>query len=273
MTPQLVIAIGDLHTASVTGLCPKKVKLDSGGYYYANQFQLYMLEYWRDMWEQLRKKAKTLDVPVVTVIVGDTLDANKYSKNDAFTHNPNNMADAAVKLLKTARKVSSHIFVLRGTPAHEMEEAWLAEYVARQIKAVKAASNCWSWWHLPLEVSGVTFDIKHHPESSDLRWWTAGGGMIRVAATVIFDYVDSGDKPPDIAIRGHRHQWRDSGTNLPTRAFTVPAWQGPTDFVHRIGAGGTRIPKFGCIWFLCDSGDYEWGRIIFQPERPEAVTV
>lgn len=273
MTPKLVIAIGDLHTASVTGICPPKVQLDSGGYYHANQFQRYLYDMWRDMWKQLKKKAKVLSAPVTTVIMGDTLDKNKYSKNGVFAHNPHSMVDAAKELLKPARKLSDRIYVLRGTPAHEGEEAWLGEYVGRIIGAEKSSNNCWSWWHLPLHASGVTFDIKHHPESGDMRWWTAGGGMIRSAATVIMDYVDSGDMPPDIVLRGHRHQWRDSGTNLPTRAFTIPAWQGPTDFVHRIGAGGSKIPKFGCAWFYCDNGDYEWGRIMYQPDRPKAEVI
>lgn len=288
MTPHLVIAIGDLHTASVTGICPPKVQLDSGGYYYANQFQLYLHEMWLDMWKQLRKKAKILHAPVTTVVLGDTLDKNVHSKNGVFAHNPNSMLRAAVKLLKPARKLSDRIYVLRGTPAHEGEEAWLAEALGERIGAEKAASHAWSWWHLPLNASGVTFDIKHHPESGDMRWWTAGGGMIRSATSVELDYVETlkarvkkhgiesirlDDIPPDIVLRGHRHQWRDSGTNLPTRAFTIPAWQGPTDFVHRIGAGGSKIPKFGCAWFYCENGDYEWGRIMYQPDRPKAEVI
>ena len=269
----MLVAVGDLHTSSVTALCPPKTQLDSGGYYYANAFQLYLWDCWRDMWKQLRKKAKTHGVSITTVVLGDTLDKNKYSKNGVFAHNPNNMLQAAARVLKPAIKASERVYIVRGTPAHEGEEAWLAEALAERIGAAKAAKHNWSWWHLPLEVSGVGFDIKHHPESGDMRPWTAGGGMIRVAASVIMNYVDSGDMPPKIALRGHRHQWRDSGTNLPTRAFTIPAWQGPTDFVHRIGAGGTQIPKFGCAWFLCDDGDYEWGRIMYQPDRPAMETI
>jgi hypothetical protein len=271
--PHLLVAIGDLHTASVTGICPPKVQLDNGGYYYANQFQLYLWDIWRDMWKAIKKKTRVLGVPVTTIIMGDSLDKNKYSKNGVFAHNPNSMLRAADELLKPVLKLSERVYVLRGTPAHEGEEAWLAEALAERIKAVPRGKHNYSWWHLPIEVSGVLFDIKHHPESGDMRWWTAGGGMIRSAATVIFDYIETKDMPPQVVLRGHRHQWRDSGTNMPTRAFTIPAWQGPTDFIHRIGAGGSKVPKFGCAWFYCDSGDYEWGRFMYQPDRPEAEVI
>ena len=264
----MLVAVGDLHTSSVTALCPPKTQLDSGGYYYSNAFQLYLWDIWQDMWKQLRKKAKALDVSITTVVMGDTLDKNIHSKNGVFAHNPNSMLRAAEEVLKPVLKASQGVYVLRGTPAHEGEESWLAEALAERIGAVKAASHNYSWWHLPLEVSGVQFDIKHHPESGDMRPWTAGGGMIRVASIVMMNYIESGHMPPHVALRAHRHQWRDSGTNLPVRAITTPAWQGPTDFVHRIGAGGTMIPRFGCAWFYCDGGHYEMGRIIYQPDRP-----
>ena len=268
MPSNLLVAFGDTHTSSVTGLAPPKTQIDTGGYYHANAFQMYLWGIWYDMWAQIEHKAQVLGCDVTAVCLGDSVDKNKYSKNGVFAHNPNSMLRAAHEVMEPVLDVSKRFYLLRRTPAHEGEESWLAEALAERIGAVKSAKHSWSWWHLPLEVSGVQFDIKHHPESGDMRWWTAGGGMIRSAASVIFDYVDSGHKPPDIVLRGHRHQWRDSGTNLPTRAFTVPAWQGPTDFVHRIGAGGSKIPKFGCAWFYCEDGSYEWGRIMYQPERP-----
>ena len=80
MTPHLLVAVGDLHTSSVTALCPPKTQLDSGGYYYANAFQLYLWDRWKNMWKQLRKKSKTMGVSITTVVLGDTLDKNKYSK-------------------------------------------------------------------------------------------------------------------------------------------------------------------------------------------------
>ena len=277
MDPQILVAFGDLHGGSVSGLCPPKVQLDSGGYYYANQFQLYTWGLWNDMWDKIAQVIRSDKVEMTAVCLGETLDKNKYSKNGVFAHNPNSMLRAADEVFAPIKRLTDKLYILRATEAHEGEEAWLAEAIAERLKAIPRAKHNYSWWHIAMSVSGVRFDIKHHPESGDMRWWTAGGGMIRSANQVAMDYVDSlmhlkrrpkfSDLPPHVVIRAHTHRWRDSGTNLPIRAITVPAWQGATPFVHRIGAGGSRIPDFGCAYFRCENREFEMNRIKYKPER------
>ena len=99
------------------------------------------------MWKQLRKKAKTHGVSITTVVLGDTLDKNKYSKNGVFAHNPNNMLQAAARVLKPAIKASERVYIVRGTPAHDigswdrsssrgLPRRWRSESARRRLPSI-----------------------------------------------------------------------------------------------------------------------------------------
>lgn len=269
--PGIVVIVGDLHTNSTTGLAPPRVELDDGGEYRANKFQLWLWDKWLRFWEEMAQHSQALDLPLITVINGDATDGDHHNTSQIITRNPATMLRIAAEVVKPALDVSDCWYITRGTASHVGESCWLEEKLAEDIGAERPPdSNAWSWWHLPLLVGGVLFDIQHHPESGDMRPWTRGAGAGRIAAIVTYDYARD-RRIPDVAIRNHRHKWGDSGTNHPVRAFQIPAWQGPTGFVHRIGVGG-QLPEFGGIYFVCRDGGYTWDRRVFRPARRRPVS-
>ena len=268
--PGILTVVGDMHSVSTTGLCPPRIELDDGGDYRANKFQRWLWDQWRAYWEDMGELKERLGLPLITVFNGDAMDGDHHGTAQIFSNNPVTMLRTAADVIMPALDVSDCWYVIRGTESHTGKSAWLEEKLAEDIGAIRPSSNAWSWWHLDIEVGGVLFNIQHHPESGDMRPWTRGGGANRIAAIVTYDYASSGDRIPDVAIRNHRHKWGDSGTNHPVRAFQIPAWQGPTAFVHRIGAGGG-LPLFGGIYFICDGGSYTWDRRVFRPARAKPV--
>jgi hypothetical protein len=275
MTDAILAIVSDLHSNSTVGLCAGRVALDDGGYHAPGLFQRWLWRQWLTFWDDVAAVKADTGLPVVTVFNGDTNDGDHHETAQIISRNPVTMLRTAYQVVEPALDVSDAWYVVRGTPAHGGKSAWLEEKLAEDISAVPESKHAHSWWHLPLEVGGVLFDIQHHPESKAYRPWTAGADANRIAAVVTYEYASTGDRIPDVAVRSHGHKWRDSGDgNHPVRAFITPAWQGSTAFIHKIGSGGQMI-KPGGMYFVCRDGGYTPVRRIYPPRRrrPEKVTL
>ncbi len=96
---------------------------------------------------------------------------------------------------------------------------------------------------------------------------------IRIAGQTIINYAETGDRPPDIVIRSHLHQYADSGTNYETiRVLATPAWQLITGYVHRLQPGS--LADIGGLIFVCyPGGDYELDVVRYRPKRRKPIRV
>lgn len=212
-------------------------------------------------------------LPIVFVLNGDAADGDHHDTPQIITRNKATQLRIAIEVLTPALDIADKVIVMRGTESHVGKSAWIEELIAEDIGAVPAAEGMWSHWHLYAEFGGVTFDIKHHPEAGSSRPWTAPNAANTIAAMVSMKYAMNGDKPPDIAIRSHRHHFlATERESYPTQAFQTPAWQFSTAFVHRIGMGG-EPPSCGSYWFICRDGEYEYGRRRYQVKRGRPVKV
>jgi len=273
-----LVVVGDLHTNSDAGLMPPVVYGYKGNPIQQNGFQEWLWDKWLRMWDFIGEYKVKTKIPLAVVFNGDSVDKNKHAPDELISLNESVILSTAEDVVRPAVDVADFTYVVRGTPAHTGKGAWLEDQLGKNIGAVSPNPGAFgdhkqhSWWHLYFDISGVTFDIHHHPESTSMRTWTVGGGALRIAKTVMDEYVLSGDKPPNVAIRNHNHHWEDSGTNYPTQAFMLPAWQGPTDFIHRKGMG-SKVHPVGCIYFTCYDGKYKWDRLMYEPKRREALEV
>ena len=129
-----------------------------------------------------------------------------------------------------------------------------------------------SWWHLPLSVNGTVFDIAHHGSLGRLPW-TKANAVSRIAGQTIIHYAETGDKPPDVVVRSHLHQYADSGANYETiRVIATPAWQLITGYVHRLQPGS--LADIGGLIFTCyPGGKYELEVVRYRPKRRKPVRV
>ena len=270
--PGMLAVFGDLHSNSDSGLMPPVIYGASGNSIGQNPFQVWLWDKFLrccDTIGEIKEKAK---LPLVAVLNGDSLDKNYHAPEEMLILNEAAIVANTVETVQPLVDIADLVYVVRGTPAHTGRGSVLEENLGKAIGAISPnpgaveAQRQHSWWHLWLEIGGVTFDIQHHPESTSRTSWTIGGGALRIAKTVVDEYTKSKDMPPDVAIRNHNHHWEDSGTNHVTRAFMLPAWQGPTNFTHRIGMGA-KVHPVGCIYFDCRDKSYSWDRIMYSPKR------
>jgi len=274
--PGILAAVGDLHTNSFSGLAPPIIYSTKGNPIQQNPFQVWLWDKWLRYWDYMGEIKTRTKLPLVLVLNGDSVDKNKYAHDELMSLSDTVIQAMAIDAVQPAVDVADIVYVVRGTPAHTGQGSWYEDALGKAIGAVSPNPAAFgeykqhSWWHLYLELGGVTFDIHHRPESSSMRPWTRGAGAMRIAKIVMDEYIQSGDRPPDIALRNHFHHWEDSGTNQPTRAFMLPAWQGATDFTHYIGMG-SKIHPVGGVYFTCRDGKYSpWEQVVYSPKRRKA---
>lgn len=267
--PDLVVCVSDQHTNSRVGLCPAEVELEYDGSYTPGRVQQESLKAWLEFWNLIKRKKKTAGT-VYVVSCGDMMDRNRHDRMDPISPYAPDILRMAYQLWKPIAKLADHLFVIRGTEAHTGEHNELEELLASELKAEPdTLSNMASWYWLPLEINGVTFDIAHHPGTAGYRAHTHGTAPARESAEIALRSSEMGVKPPDIAIRGHTHNFEDSGKTRRPQVFYLPSWKIADGYEHRRGAGGT-IKAIGGLWFECRDGRYQWDKELWQPKRRQA---
>ena len=272
----ILLVTGDTHTNSRGGLMPPYVKTISGNEVKGNDVQRFLWRSYKvclDACEQVIKRHK---LPVIIVINGDSVDKNKHDTWDRISNNPVDIVDIAAKTLSPLLDLSDCWYIIKGTEAHTGKHGWLEDGLAKDLGAEKNGHG-YAYSHKLLNIGGVIFDIRHHTESNSTRPWTKGGGAMRSAKMVQDYYYDSGDKPPDWAIRGHVHHFEDSGRNFRTRTIFLPSWQAPGHWIQRIGLG-PKLPEFGMGYWVCKGGRVvEWDLLEVKvrrdkPQKPEVMS-
>lgn len=270
----LVAIASDLHTNSTIGLLPPRVSLDDGGEFRASREQRWLWSCWLKFWGKARAEAEAQGARLVAIINGDALDGDHHNTPQIVTRNPNDQILIGAAALAPVAEATEDRYFLRGTGAHAGPAAAFEEMLARDLDFLPDAYEHHARWHLYARFGGVTFDIKHHPESGSKYAWTRGNGATRVAAAVQHAYWEQGKEPPDLALRSHRHTFEDSGRfTRRTYACLLPPWQLPTEFAMRIGAGLPDKIEVGGMLFLCSRGNYEPELVTYRAPkgRPETL--
>jgi len=264
----LVVAVADPHINSTYGLALEQVELDNGAYYVASQSQQAILKAWRELWDIVADKKAELDATCYVVVVGDAIDMNKHDDHDPITQNTSIAIEHATALLWPARKIADHLFMVRGTEAHTGGHAELEEQVAKELGAEKCTlTGRSSWWFLPLETEGVTWDVAHHTDTFSRRPWTVDAAAERQSAILRARYLERGELPKDMALRGHNHKWTYSNGRLPPWTFMMGPFCLSNAFAYRKGHNGIAEPVMGAWWVVEDGDVRDWDREFWEPLR------
>ncbi len=169
------------------------------------------------------------------------------------------------------------IHLVRGTEAHTSVAAQNEEAVAVKLHDAgfpmvpdPTTGRLTSYWRR-IDFDGVLVDVRHHttfgrtPHTKDAH-------LRNLAHRIWETHVRAGHEPPQLAIRGHAHQWGDSGkvVDMATRLVVLPGWQALTAWGHRQSIED--IGKTGmCVFVVRDGELLEPEPILFQPDRPEVV--
>ena len=267
--PVIVAVVSDMHTNSTVGLCPPRFQLDDGGEYVASKAQRWLWRNWVHYWARVQVKAEELNAKVITVFAGDVYDGDHHNTPQIVTRNLSDMKRLAWQVLERGVQMSEQVYVIRGTVSHVGEGGWLEESLANDLDNAVHDETSASWWHLPLIVNGVFFDIGHPRQRGQLPW-TASNWANRFAVETMLDYY--GTRCPDVVIRAHRHKIisSDSERRGP-RVFGLPAFQLATGYVHGFKPGA--LADIGGMIFVCQDGRYEYEMVRYEPKRRAPVRV
>lgn len=267
----IVVQIGCLHCGSTVSLCSPSITLPDAGTYRASKAQLEIWRVWSNLWAIVKElRGKRNKKKLIIIINGEIIDNYHHET-------PQLISPLQTSQLKIAYKVFEPIFalkpdaiyVIRGTEAHSGKDGQWDEAFARDIEAVQDETNeMFSWWWLPLMVEDVLFDIAHHGKSG-YREHTGPNALNAIATETMIEYTRTGDRIPDLVLRGHVHRWYDSGKNYPVRVLLNPSWQLQTAHGARIGAG--KILPIGGNIIIVDGSEYEVRQELYWPRRRKPV--
>ncbi len=245
--------------------------LDDSGTAGPSPGQRWLWRNWKLYCAKVQVTAEQHNAKVLTVINGDLCEGIHHSQFQVHSVNPNEHVKIAYMALEPLIMLSEQVYVVRGTPAHTGESGGLEERFADDVTNTVPDGNRSTWWHLPLDVNGTRFDIAHHGKLGGLLH-TRPNALNGIAVAIITEHAISGDKPPNVVIRSHLHQFADTGLNYPTRVIATPGWQLITGYVHRIKPGA--IPDIGGLIFVCyPGGKYDLDVVRFRPARRKPVRV
>lgn len=262
---QAVICLADTHINGKTGLCPPNVIDDDGDIHIQNLIQEWLWFTWEKFIEDIKRITK--DMYKVVIFNGDIVDLDaKNRSKQMVSRNPAVILQMAKQAIDPLIKIADKSFFVRGTEAHVGSSAWIEEMLAREYRSVRDKEfGRSSWWHLRAAFSGVKFDIAHHFSTGTLPY-TYANGMARLVQVTRLNYLDWGEEPPDVIIRGHRHKHIDTGTTFRTRGVSLPCWQYHNAYLYRIGKEND-IPHIGGSIFICKDGEHEYIPLIYRPKR------
>ena len=144
----IVAIVSDLHTNSHVGLCTPFFQHE-GGQHKANAGQRWLWHCWKDYWQAIVRLRDDTGLPVLAIVNGDAHDGDHHGTSEIITRNQADQLRLAVDVLEPALAVADRLIVVRGTPAHTGEAAWMEESLARDISIAEWHSEEQaSWWHV-----------------------------------------------------------------------------------------------------------------------------
>ena len=272
--PAIVAVTGDQHVNSVSGLCPPVVARDDGSEHRPSKTQRAVWRKWKQAWayvDDLRRRRFKPDLSLYVVLPGDLVDKNSHDGVSLIAQMRTTIQDMALDVFAPVAERADHLFVVRGTEAHTGPRGELEEWLADDLGAEPdPLTDNASWWHLLLEVEGVTFDIAHHPQTTASRPWTWPSAAARHARILHDQYQDAGAPIPDIACRFHRHHYQPGIERMQPFFVYGPSWQLTTPFGYRLGSGALLEPV-GMLIFIVDDGAWTFDDSqIFEFPRRQA---
>jgi hypothetical protein len=144
----------------------------------------------------------------------------------------------------------------------------MEEDLGRSINAVMDGDN-YSWYHLLLNIEGVTMEFAHHI-SLGAAPWTKLSSPSRIANETILQYYNSFQTVPNLVIRSHKHRYADTFNNYRTRVIVTPAWQLTTAYVYTFSPAS--IADIGGLHILLDEGNYDVNVIRYHAQPKQAWT-
>lgn len=270
--PILLAVVSDIHAGGTTALCPDEIVLDDGGKYVASKAQRWLFQCWREYWQKVEARRDALGAELYVVFNGDAVEGDHHKTTQIMSANPNAQAAAWTAAISIPLDLEpDHIVMIRGTEAHVGQSASAEERIADGLRRDKRPiisepeTGAASWWHWVAELQGVKVDVTHHGRIGQ-REHTRSSQIVLYAHDVHLSYTKNGERPPDLALRGHNHKVADSFDAVKPRVVATGAWQLGTGHVHKVQPDSLADIQ-GALVTIQD-GAYDVEKVQFHYQRP-----
>ena len=270
--PILLACVSDVHAGGTTALCPERILLDDGGAYEASKAQRWLMQCWQEYWAWVADIRTGLGADLYVVFNGDAVEGDHHKTTQIMSANPNAQAaawNAAISIPLALKP--KHIVIVRGTEAHVGQSGSAEERIADGLRRDKKPiisepdTGTASWWHWRAELQGVKLDVTHHGRIGQ-REHTRASQIVLYAHDIHLAYTKNGERPPDLALRGHNHKVADSFDACKPRVVATGAWQLGTGHVHKVQPDS--LADIQGVAVTIERGDYIVNKKQFHAERP-----
>lgn len=276
MKPVCIAVTSDLHCRSTVALCPgNQIPLDDGGYYSPSKAQKWLWSKWGLYWKRVAEVREGKDL--IQVYNGDMVDGDHHGTSQIISRLSTTEKDVLFQCLEVPLALDpDHIFVIRGTETHVGKAGSSEEGIAKGLHAMghpveRTETGTYSHWGCQMDVHGKRLSFAHHGRMGQ-RPWTKPNVVMNLAFQIWTEHLRREERPPDIAVRSHLHQFMDTYDVHPVRLIQMPAWQLHTAYTHKV------VPESladigGIIIVVHPDGRIEVEHHIYTPSRGKVWTL
>jgi len=279
--PRVIVVCSDQHCGSTLGLVTSAgVQLDNENWYTPG---LPARHLWTqhgnfiDDAERVIKKWRKKGATAHYVNLGDLTDGDHHhtyqiASKDQGVH----IAIARDVLLDGFLKLGfDTLHFVMGTPVHVgvgggLEKSIASDIEGRGYPVQRSPQGHSIWQEMSADIGAYRFDFKHHGRSGT-RQHTEKSYQAIYAYDIHGSYANDGRRPPDVAVRAHKHRINDSGPDRRgvTRVLTSGCWQYSSEWI-KSKAFESRPSFGGWIFVVTDEmrGPYDLWAKPFEYEHP-----
>lgn len=213
--PPRLVALGDLHSGSTTGLAPKARV--------SNKRQEWVLQKYNEAVKYVLGGG-----PYVLSLGADLIEGHHHGTLQVWG-NYKEQRDAAIELLQPLANRAVEIYGLLGTEAHAGDNAEHDNQVSQELGARAIDHHHW------LRLGGKIASIAHHGISVPKSGWLDDSGAIAAIRQTEYDYLNGNIKyKPDCLISHDAHRSPKPVTIRGITAGVAGCWQLPTAYGSKI---------------------------------------
>ncbi len=279
MASHVLVFAGDFHCGSTLGLMhPEGAELDDGQRVMPSPLQSFMWEKHDEFRGDIRHVLRgERGCTRHLFLMGDLVDGDHHRTHQIVTPDQGVHIQMAEDVLRDGLlKIKfNSIHIVRGTPAHVGPASGLEKAVGDRIANRLGNSrlpvvrdpktDSFLWKRIYAEFGGLLFDVLHHGKTSALARMRKSHAA-NYAQDIWQTHVNENKRPPDFAIRAHKHQHIDSGPDHRgmTRLIQMPCWQDSSEWVASRSIESK--PDIGGVVVVIRDGRAEVIPMLYEPD-------
>ena len=229
-TRKVLLLISDTHAGHKLGLCSPNTVLETAVNGEIKKYTPDISEAQKYLWEVYQKGVeetiKLADKDEVMVIHdGDPTHGNMRGFEVMSSRTSDQVSIAKANFMEVLQhKNVKYVRFAIGTAIHEFGEGTSTYIIMDILREKYPHIDIQTVYHGLLNYSGVTIDYSHHGASPGTRGWLIGNEARYYLRSNMMKEVMSGNKPPDLYLRGHYHVCVREFLEIVANGTTYASW-------------------------------------------------